>query len=453
MALDIFKNYGLDKINDKKSLNESYDLSPIDNEWKQVATKTVRDSNGFLTEYTWYTNGEKHIFMFGDSDLTEPDEGWADWECETEERAQEWFDSYTGFEDDEDDDFDLWECSDTKEAFFDRGFNKAYGIELEETLTEAYQNLPTWLTNYLDNTADGKSIKKVLNNRHIDLYKATYIKGSIPSNQRDPAFRDQSKLTIFRLSYPVFGGHTKEGLYIPGVNDPYLHMSSQTIQVSKLPRRELLKYVIEYGYLDLNDDRNLNFTTHMDRRVARQQAKDLGVYREPENGLHPVEVTHYSKEDGKYTPETVTKWVTAKGYDKSGYPLDPDKYVKKLNNVGLDNYGNRLIKLCSQIEALQGRLATLIPSLNVEKSLQYKDGGFMRNAYGLVQDIVNSIGRAIDSFNSLKQSIDDILTYDDSTDELKAKFMSRRFMEYGSRIKEYCDQANKALIKLEQYNI
>lgn len=76
--------------------------------WMEVASKEVRDSNGDMTDYTWYTN--KHglnIFMFGDKDVTDPDVDYADWETESDTEAQDWFDNYTGFEDDEEDDYDL----------------------------------------------------------------------------------------------------------------------------------------------------------------------------------------------------------------------------------------------------------------------------------------------------------------------------------------------------------
>ena len=79
----------------KNKLNESID------ECKEVDSKEVFDSDNFITDYTWYTNGDKHIFMFGDKDITEPDEDYADWECDSEEEAQEWFDDYDEHEDSE----------------------------------------------------------------------------------------------------------------------------------------------------------------------------------------------------------------------------------------------------------------------------------------------------------------------------------------------------------------
>lgn len=75
-------------------------------------SKSVIDSDGFLTDYVWYTNGDKHIFMFGDEDYTEPDEDYADWECDSEKTAQEWFDTYEGFADEFEPEYDADEYDD-----------------------------------------------------------------------------------------------------------------------------------------------------------------------------------------------------------------------------------------------------------------------------------------------------------------------------------------------------
>lgn len=89
---------------DTKSAKEYYDEDTSG--WQMVETKEVEDSDGFMTDYTWYTdNKTKHIFMFGDRDLYSPDEDYADWSIEIDERnpdasfqqAQDWFDNYHGF--------------------------------------------------------------------------------------------------------------------------------------------------------------------------------------------------------------------------------------------------------------------------------------------------------------------------------------------------------------------
>ena len=101
---------------DDLSYDDSYlfaDEEDLENGvWIERASKNVMDSDGFTTDYTWYTNKDgKHIFMFGDKEIETPDEDYADWECESEQCAREWFDNYNGFETEDDEpvypEFDL----------------------------------------------------------------------------------------------------------------------------------------------------------------------------------------------------------------------------------------------------------------------------------------------------------------------------------------------------------
>lgn len=74
-----------------------------DYEFEFMDRKSVPDSDGFYTDYTWYYDvmNDRHVFVFGDSDIYRPEDGNYDFECESEDEAQEWFDSYTGFEDED----------------------------------------------------------------------------------------------------------------------------------------------------------------------------------------------------------------------------------------------------------------------------------------------------------------------------------------------------------------
>ena len=86
-------------------------------EWEEVATKTVEDSDGFLTDYVWYTDGDKHVFIFGDSDIYRPEDGYFDWEidivegkeAEAYKEAQDWFNSYNGFAEELDEAQDIYD--------------------------------------------------------------------------------------------------------------------------------------------------------------------------------------------------------------------------------------------------------------------------------------------------------------------------------------------------------
>lgn len=67
------------------------------NEWEFIKGKMIKDSDGFLTSYDWYRNTDSglNIFMFGEE---EADPDYADWETESDSEAEDWFNSYTGFD-------------------------------------------------------------------------------------------------------------------------------------------------------------------------------------------------------------------------------------------------------------------------------------------------------------------------------------------------------------------
>lgn len=83
-----------------KRLTESFQ---DDERYEYIKSKTVLD-DGWQTDYTMYYDWEddKYIFIFGDNDVYDPTNESPDWECDTEEEANEWFDNYTGFDDEED---------------------------------------------------------------------------------------------------------------------------------------------------------------------------------------------------------------------------------------------------------------------------------------------------------------------------------------------------------------
>lgn len=110
--MKIIKNTNADL--DKFKLVEDFAYG---DEWEEIDSKQVQDSDGFMTDYTWY--GKKgdvkpgelmYVFVFGDKDIYRPEDGYYDWEIEAGEgafdNAQEWFDSYKGFEDEEEIQFD-----------------------------------------------------------------------------------------------------------------------------------------------------------------------------------------------------------------------------------------------------------------------------------------------------------------------------------------------------------
>ena len=69
--------------------------------WKELACKCVTDSDGFLTEYTLYQKAKEnyYICIFGDKEIYTPENEEPDYSTNNRSEAFDWFNSYDGFED------------------------------------------------------------------------------------------------------------------------------------------------------------------------------------------------------------------------------------------------------------------------------------------------------------------------------------------------------------------
>lgn len=86
------------------SVNE--DIDATNDTYTFVSSKSVPDSDGFQTDYTWYKASDgTNVFVFGDNDIYKPEDGYFDHVEEDDSAAQEWFDSYRGLIEGD----DMWE--------------------------------------------------------------------------------------------------------------------------------------------------------------------------------------------------------------------------------------------------------------------------------------------------------------------------------------------------------
>ena len=82
-------------------------IDALNDVWEEIASKSVSDSDGFMTDYTMYRNintGE-YVFVFGDKDIYRPEDGYFDHVEEDVSAAEEWFNSYQGLIEGD----DMWE--------------------------------------------------------------------------------------------------------------------------------------------------------------------------------------------------------------------------------------------------------------------------------------------------------------------------------------------------------
>ena len=137
---------------DNSTSVESFDDFAYDEEingnFEKIASKHVPDSAGFYTDYTMYRNLEtgEYVFVFGDNDYYSPEDGDYDYECDTEEEAWEWYNSYNGF-DDEDSIYSSTKVV-ASEELTPEGFYEFFSVSAEpELMDKAAKILYEWYSN------------------------------------------------------------------------------------------------------------------------------------------------------------------------------------------------------------------------------------------------------------------------------------------------------------------
>lgn len=337
----------------------------------------------------------------------------------------------------------------SREEMFDEAFNNVYGIELEESvaLTEDFGSFPDWLKNFL---SKNKTVKDSLTKRGVDLAHATFISGQLPRNARDPAFKDPTRVAVFRMVDRVGGNY--EVIYIPGFTDPDVYPDASNrwarYSASAISKKKLLELTLEYGYIDMNDARNSNLAIRKERSDAKQDM----VVRDRAAGQTPQKTNiQYATDERGRTKwgEVVSydiKWVTKRGYDKSGYPLDPDKYGRMLDNVGLEDYSVRLEMLYNKIEAARSRLIAVMNQYSVSDSTKVRvKSSWERNIFGDIARIAQDFSRAIDSYRELEDGVKQIIDAEDMDDTEKNKRIGYVFKWNGKRVRDYLTEVTSAL--------
>lgn len=181
------------EIVEKVINSRAADLGIIDDEseesdWERLRSKSVKDSDGFMTDYTLYYNPYENLYVciFGDSEIYTPENSDPDFECETAKEAEEWFDSYTGFDEDE-----VISSSDIHATYDKYGQYYTDLVELESPAVDAVVNSD------IDNV-DLKTLSDA-----VDEFCKDYDK--IPNNMEGLDIKyDMDKGRIYKKYRPLF---------------------------------------------------------------------------------------------------------------------------------------------------------------------------------------------------------------------------------------------------------
>lgn len=308
-------------------------------------------------------------------------------------------------------------------------------------IKESYSDeFPSWLVSAINKS---RGIKDGLLKANIDLSNATYVPDTLAKGGRDPKLKDPSRVNVFKL--------LDGSVYLDGINNPYVFLPSMGIQknVSQMSWKQVLDIADEYGYIMKNDPDLIQ--KRADRKAAKagsvnrglgQYHKQLFKYQDdPNNRWKTLEVP-----DG-------WKWVQAKGQDKSGYPLNPSKYKDMLDNVGLDNYSDRLQKYYDKIENYRAQIVKMFNDSSMDMAMNGRKGEWGQTYLDSISDCVRRLDSAIRSYKQLNSAVQQAIKFSKDSDRDVNRSIRHAFQFYASslrndldRLKAEIDEANNIKI-------
>lgn len=317
---------------------------------------------------------------------------------------------------------------------------KDLGVEydhIDEQLTEDFSSsLPKWLRK-------GYIAKELYKKRGVDLANVEYVGDVLPANARDKRVQDSTKISCFLLK-PRWGS---EFVWVKGLNDDdYIDFGDGYRAIKYYSMKTILDNALEYGYIDLTDEQN---------RVGGVQRmrkdRQRGVVNRQKNAQVKREITKYDYEKGEKLPSEY-QWITQRGFDKSGYPLDPMKYKNKLEDVGYDNYQERIEKYHNRIEKVREEIIELLTNYNIRTGLRTKS-----NWSDDLDDIIRTFTKVTEEYKNVLNEIDRVLSKDWNNDFDKDYYFKSIFNGNGysgniRQLRKYLEEVEK-LIRDTKENI
>ena len=306
-------------------------------------------------------------------------------------------------------------------------------MELQEDFSPSF---PKWLVNAIKKYNIGDYLSK----QGIDLNKAEFIESDPPVNGWDPKAKDPNLIKVFYLKddnerYPNYR------LYIPGYYGDTeqfdLSGNYKGIQLKTYSMKQLANHAEAFGYIDISDSKNTTFKIRKERRDA--QAGDINLKRDSNKQYSKRDIVSYPKDERGFTDWKNPilgdlKWVTNRGYDKSGYKIDKDKYKEILKKLKAENYQASIEEALNKLEDYRSRLIKAISSINLKDS---KDLSVLRSASDYLY-------RMVESYTDIVKALERIESKDDLSEETKKesirweiKYFLDRFTEYEKELKSY----------------
>lgn len=306
-------------------------------------------------------------------------------------------------------------------------------MELQEDFSPSF---PKWLINAIkrDNIGD------YLSKQGIDLNKAEFIESDPPVNGWDPKAKDPNLIKVFYLkndneNYPHYQ------LYIPGYYGDTkqfdLSGNYRGIQLKTYSMKQLANHAAAFGYIDISDSKNTTFKIRKERNKAK--SGDINLNRDSMKQFSKRDILGYPKDEMGFSDWENPilgdlKWLTNRGYDKSGYKIDKDKYKEILKKLKAENYQSTIEESLNKLEDYRSRLIKAISSINLKDSSKLRD---LNRASSYLYDMIESYSDIVKALERIESR--DNLSEEDKKEAInwEIKYFLDKFASYEEELKSY----------------
>lgn len=235
-------------------------------------------------------------------------------------------------------------------------------------------------------------------------------------------------------------------MYIPGYYGDTrqfdLSGNYRGIQLKTYSMKQLANHAEAFGYIDISDSKNTNFKLRKERRDA--QAGDINLKRDANKQHSKRDILGYLKDERGFNDWRNPilgdlKWVTNKGYDKSGYKINKDKYKEILKKLKAENYQASIEEALNKLEGYRSRLINILSSMNLKDS---KD----LSAVNLASDYLYKM---IESYTDIVKALERIESKNDLSEEDKKSSINWEVKYFLNKFTEYEEDLKRYLVKIE----
>lgn len=206
--------------------------------------------------------------------------------------------------------------------------------------------------------------------------------------------------------------------------------------------KQLANHAEAFGYIDISNSKNTNFKLRKERRDA--QAGDINLKRDSNKQYSKRDIVGYPKDERGFTDWRNPilgdlKWLTNRGYDKSGYKINKDKYKEILKKLKAENYQAAIEETLNKLEDYRSRLINVLSSMNLKDS---KD----LSAVNLASDYLY---RMIESYTEVVKALERIESKSDLSEEDRKSSINWEVKYFLNKFTEYEEDLKRYLVKIE----